>query len=104
MEGRRKDQSKRQSTDNKWEKSFKSEKNKYEKVEVVGNGAYGCVFKAIKTNKPNKHYAIKKIKHKKTEGFSITSLREIKLLKKIKHRNIVKLKEIRTSKRRLKSV
>lgn len=87
--------------EDKWERQFRQEKNKYCKIEVVGHGAYGCVYKAHKNGNRDKLYAIKKIKHKKTYGFSITSLREIKLLKSIKHKNIVRIKEIKTSRGKL---
>ena len=90
--------------EDKWERKFKHDKNKYCKVEVVGHGAYGCVYKAHKNGNKDKLYAIKKIKHKKTDGFSITSIREIKLLKSIRHKNIVKLKEIKTSRGKLSRI
>jgi cyclin-dependent kinase 12/13 len=35
------------------------------------------------------------------EGFPITAMREIKILKRLNHPNIVKLKEVVTSKRKI---
>lgn len=43
--------------------------------------------------------AMKKIKHdKEREGLPVTALREIKILSKVNHKNIVKLLEVVTSK------
>jgi len=43
--------------------------------------------------------ALKKIRmDNEKEGFPITAIREIKILKKLRHRNIIDLKEIVTSK------
>ncbi|CAG9327750.1 unnamed protein product [Blepharisma stoltei] len=70
----------------------------FEKIAQVGEGTYGNVFKA-KDRITNEVYAMKKIKmDREKEGFPITALREIKLLKQMDHPNIVKLKEIVTSK------
>lgn len=70
----------------------------FEKIAQVGEGTYGNVFKA-KDRITNEVYAMKKIKmDREKEGFPITALREIKLLKQMEHPNIIKLKEIVTSK------
>lgn len=44
--------------------------------------------------------ALKKVRmdNEKKEGFPITAIREIKILKKLHHKNVVRLKEIVTSK------
>lgn len=56
------------------------------------------VYKAKKKYSHEDEYvAIKKIKQEK-EGIPITTLREIKILFKVKHENIVKLLEVVTSK------
>lgn len=61
---------------------------------MIGAGTYGVVFKA-KNKKTGKYYALKKVKMEhETDGFPITSLREIKLLQRIKHPNIIELKEV----------
>lgn len=67
----------------------------FEKLHTIGEGTYGTVYCAKdKTN--NSIVAIKKVKiHDQNEGFPITSLREIKNLKKLQgHPNIVNLKEV----------
>ena len=80
MDGRRhKSESKRPKI-NEWERQYTVDRNKFKKDKIVGNGAYGCVFKAYKRKDRTRFYAIKKIRHNKADGFSMTSIREIKLL------------------------
>ncbi|KRX08882.1 Protein kinase-like domain [Pseudocohnilembus persalinus] len=72
--------------------------NKYYKViEEVGQGAYGRVYKA-EYLKNNTLVALKKFESTNDDhnnnGFPITALREIKLLKQLDHQNILKLREI----------
>ena len=63
---------------------------KYEKIEIIGSGTYGEVYKA-KINKTNEPIAIKKIKIElENEGIPSTALREISLLRELKHKNIIK--------------
>jgi cyclin-dependent kinase 12/13 len=70
----------------------------FEKLHQVGEGTYGNVFKA-RDRLSHEVYAMKKIKmEREKEGFPITALREIRILKKLNHTNIIKLKEIVTSK------
>ncbi|XP_062099575.1 cyclin-dependent kinase C-1-like [Humulus lupulus] len=69
----------------------------FEKLEQIGEGTYGQVYMA-KDNKTGETVALKKIRmDNEKEGFPITAIREIKILKKLDHENIVKLKEIVTS-------
>ena len=57
-------------------------------LEKLGKGTYGSVYKA---QKGNDIVAIKKIKlDVDSEGLPSTALREIAILKKMKHQNIVK--------------
>ncbi|KAF7995511.1 hypothetical protein HCN44_006618 [Aphidius gifuensis] len=66
----------------------------YEKIIKIGQGTYGKVFKA-KDKKDGKFVAIKKIMtENETEGFPITALREIQILKLLKHDNVVNLIEV----------
>ena len=59
---------------------------------VVGSGTFGVVFKAMDGTVP---VALKKIKmERETQGFPVTAIREIKILKALKHVNIVDLREI----------
>ena len=70
----------------------------FEKKHKVGEGTYGSVFVA-RDRKSNEIVALKRINTKQEEnGFPITALREVKILKALHHPNIVNLKEIVTSK------
>ncbi|XP_059439673.1 cyclin-dependent kinase D-3-like [Corylus avellana] len=65
--------------------------DRYLKREVLGEGTYGVVYKAIDT-KTGQKVAIKKIRlGKQKEGVNFTALREIKLLKELKDPNIIEL-------------
>ncbi|AAF24839.1 putative protein-serine/threonine kinase CMGC-CDK-CDK7 family [Arabidopsis thaliana] len=65
--------------------------DRYLKREVLGQGTYGVVFKATDT-KNGETVAIKKIRlGKEKEGVNVTALREIKLLKELKHPHIIEL-------------
>ncbi|OIT31474.1 cyclin-dependent kinase d-1 [Nicotiana attenuata] len=65
--------------------------DRYLKREVLGEGTYGVVFKAIDT-KSGQTVAIKKIRlGKQKEGVNFTALREIKLLKELKDPHVIEL-------------
>lgn len=72
--------------------------NVFTKEHQVGQGTYGSVF--VGTDKITKEVvALKRINTEQEEnGFPITAIREVKILKALKHENIVELKEIVTSK------
>ena len=66
----------------------------FEKILEIGQGTFGTVFKARDKIK-NEIIALKKVKMTiETEGFPITSLREIQILQELNHSNIIKLKEV----------
>lgn len=67
---------------------------KYEKICRIGKGTFGEVFRARhKTTK--KEVALKKIlMDNESEGFPITAIREIKLLRSYKDENVVNLIEV----------
>jgi len=70
----------------------------FEKKYQVGEGTYGSVFVA-RDRTSNEIVAMKRINTKQEEnGFPITALREVKLLKGLSHSNMVILKEIVCSK------
>lgn len=70
----------------------------YERMHQVGEGTYGSVFVA-RDKVTNEITALKRINTKQEEnGFPITAIREVKILKALHHPNIVLLKEIVTSK------
>jgi serine/threonine protein kinase len=72
--------------------------NVFERKHQVGEGTYGSVFVG-KDKQTNEIVALKRFNTKQEEnGFPITAIREVKILKELKHPNIVKLKEIVTSK------
>ena len=65
---------------------------KYEVLGIVGEGAYGVVYKC-KNKITNEFVAIKKFKETDDEIVIKTMKRELEMLKKIKHENIVEYKE-----------
>eukprot|EP00047_Mylnosiga_fluctuans_P022273 m.117033 g.117033 ORF g.117033 m.117033 type:complete len:359 (+) comp9199_c0_seq1:263-1339(+) len=68
--------------------------SKYERVEKIGEGTYGMVFK-VRNKATGEILAFKKIKLEcEDEGVPSTSIREISLLKELNHPNIVQLLEI----------
>ena len=69
----------------------------------VGEGTYGEVYKATPPPElniePGELLALKKVRlENEKEGFPITAVREIKILRQLKHKNIIKLREIVTDK------
>ena len=70
----------------------------FEMVAQIGEGTYGQVYKA-KDKATSEMVALKKVRlENEKEGFPITAVREIKILRQLNHRNIVNLKEIVTDK------
>lgn len=66
-------------------------------VQQCGEGTYGQVYQA-KDKETGEIVALKKIRmDNEKEGFPITAIREVKILRALKHKNIVNLKEIVTS-------
>lgn len=62
--------------------------------EKLGEGTFGIVSKA-KSRRTGQVVALKKIlMHNEKDGFPITALREIKLLKMLSHPNILRLEEM----------
>ena len=75
--------------------------DKYEKLEVIGEGTYGVVYKARDTES-NEIYALKKIRlESEDEGIPSTAIREIALLKELQHPNIVRLVNVLHTDRKL---
>ena len=70
---------------------MKARIDKYEKLEIIGEGTYGVVYKARDTD-TNQIYALKKILlESEDEDIPSTAIREIALLKELQHPNIVRL-------------
>eukprot|EP01130_Rhizamoeba_saxonica_P006006 TRINITY_DN2379_c0_g1_i1.p1 TRINITY_DN2379_c0_g1~~TRINITY_DN2379_c0_g1_i1.p1 ORF type:complete len:757 (-),score=151.81 TRINITY_DN2379_c0_g1_i1:45-2291(-) len=71
----------------------------YKIIQQIGKGAHGDVYKGKRIG-DGKSVALKKIRPgtKGDEGFPVTAIREIKLLKDLDNDNIIKILEIVTSK------
>lgn len=65
----------------------------YNKLHVLGSGTYSTVYKGF-SRLTNKLIALKEIRLEREEGVSFTSIREVSLLKKLKHSNIITLHDI----------
>ncbi|KAL5972235.1 Cyclin-dependent-like kinase 5 [Taenia solium] len=74
---------------------------KYEKLEKIGEGTYGKVYKA-KNRETHEVVALKRVRlEDDDEGIPSSAFREICLLKELKHRNIVRLYDVLISESRL---
>ncbi|XP_064077104.1 uncharacterized protein LOC135194850 [Macrobrachium nipponense] len=68
--------------------------NDYEKIEKIGEGTYGVVYKA-QDRITRRIVALKKIRlENEVDGVPSTALREITLLKELDHENIVRLVDV----------
>lgn len=75
--------------------------DQYEKVEKIGEGTYGVVYKA-RDRLTNEMIALKKIRlEQEDEGVPSTAIREISLLKEMQHCNIVRLHDVVHSEKRI---
>lgn len=69
--------------------SDRGQANLYTKIEKIGEGTYGVVYKA-RNKITGQLVALKKIRlENQEEGVPSTAIREISLLKELKHPNIV---------------
>lgn len=74
---------------------------KYEKLEKIGEGTYGTVFKG-KNRDTLEIVALKRVRlDEDDEGVPSSALREICLLKELKHKNIVRLYDVLHSDKKL---
>uniref|UniRef100_A0A3Q1H085 Cyclin-dependent kinase 12 n=1 Tax=Anabas testudineus TaxID=64144 RepID=A0A3Q1H085_ANATE len=72
--------------------------DKFDIIGIIGEGTYGQVYKA-KDKDTGELVALKKVRlDNEKEGFPITAIREIKILRQLKHRSVVNMKEIVTDK------
>lgn len=66
----------------------------YQKIEKIGEGTYGVVYKA-RDRTTGQIVALKKIRlESEEEGVPSTAIREISLLKELDHPNVVRLMDI----------
>lgn len=76
----------------------------YEITQKLGEGTFGVVSKA-RSKRTGAIVALKKILiHNEKDGFPITALREIKLLKMLSHVNILHLDEMAVERNRSTSI
>ncbi|KAM9393246.1 uncharacterized protein cdk12 isoform 1-T1 [Pholidichthys leucotaenia] len=72
--------------------------DKFDIIGIIGEGTYGQVYKA-KDKDTGELVALKKVRlDNEKEGFPITAIREIKILRQLKHPSVVNMKEIVTDK------
>uniref|UniRef100_H3D813 Cyclin dependent kinase 13 n=1 Tax=Tetraodon nigroviridis TaxID=99883 RepID=H3D813_TETNG len=72
--------------------------DKFEILGITGEGTYGQVYKA-KDKDTGEMVALKKVRlDNEKEGFPITAIREIKILRQLNHKSIINMKEIVTDK------
>ena len=68
--------------------------NAYQKIEKIGEGTYGVVYKARDRN-TGQIVALKKIRlESEEEGVPSTAIREISVLKELQHENVVSLLDV----------
>ena len=67
--------------------------NKYELIEVIGNGTFGQVYEG-RNIETNERVAVKKLKEKYDSLEECLAKTEVKVLEKLNHENIVQLKEV----------
>jgi serine/threonine protein kinase len=83
-----------QEADNAMNRTAKRKIARYSKLEKIGEGTYGLVYKA-KDKKTGELVALKKIRlDSEDEGTPSTAIREISILKQLQHPNIVVLHEV----------
>ncbi len=64
--------------------------NKYQKLEKIGEGSYGVVYKA-KVRDTGVIVALKKMRLEGDGGASSTAIREVSILREWQHNNVVRL-------------
>lgn len=86
--------------DNNYEAITTRSVDDFEKLDKLGEGTYGVVYRARdKKSTSGQIYALKRLimHNERKDGFPITSLREIGILTQCRHRHCVSLKSVATS-------
>ncbi len=74
---------------------------RYQKIEKLGEGTYGVVYKAQRRD-TGEMVALKRIRlEDETEGIPCTAVREISLLRELRHPNVVRLLDVLHTERKL---
>eukprot|EP00054_Salpingoeca_dolichothecata_P026092 m.185174 g.185174 ORF g.185174 m.185174 type:complete len:488 (-) comp25559_c0_seq3:48-1511(-) len=69
--------------------------NEFSNLEKIGQGTFGVVYKAKDAQQPGKCFALKEVlTENQKDGFPVTALREIKILKCLRHPNVIELQDI----------
>ncbi|TYZ59279.1 hypothetical protein PybrP1_007636 [[Pythium] brassicae (nom. inval.)] len=73
----------------------------FEKLNRIGEGTYGTVYRA-RDRRDGRVVALKRVllHNEASDGFPITALREIKLLKRLRHPNCVRLLDVAVGRKR----
>ncbi|KAL6944794.1 negative regulator of the PHO system [Hanseniaspora osmophila] len=67
--------------------------SKFKQLEKIGKGTYATVYKGLNT-KTGQYVALKEVQLDSEEGTPSTAIREISLMKELKHENIVRLYDV----------
>jgi serine/threonine protein kinase len=79
----------------------RDEKERYRKIEKIGEGTYGVVYKAEDLH-TGRIIALKKVRlETEDEGVPSTAIREISILKELNHPNVVSLLDVISSPKKL---
>jgi len=81
--------------------SFVDERGRYRKLQKIGEGTYGVVYKAEDLENGTL-VALKKVRlETEDEGVPSTAIREISILREVQHENIVNLIDVMSSSKKL---
>lgn len=75
----------------------------YKKVREIGSGSYSCVYQAT-SSLTGEMVALKEIEVTRDEGLPFTAIREVSILKELKHANIITLHDFIYTRKFLKLV